>query len=338
MSVRLTGFDVRDLFSHALLWGAAAIAEDGGVQDVRIRWNGAGLVPVAEVDGLDDANLARLVRQHAVARASTGGWIDQPFPLEPERGLFSPRVKRMGEDRGTWEEYTRARHDAIDGVGQSVLDQRLIAALGEPAWWVPARNGPGLDQDAGASRLEMQPRNRGSEFVASRLRPSTRVVAGRPEDEIIEGLTGRAVRDEMGKNASDSRTATNLRPLGPTDDSAGYVAVWGLSCTAVLHQPRKPSWTTTSLPMGQAYPRELVVPVWDGPWTTARLRAVLASSALELTVRSEGENSRRRPAAVQWLREHGVRGLVRTEVRVSGSSSAPERRAVTGTAVRLPTD
>lgn len=339
MSVRLIGFDVRELFSHALLWGAAAIAEDGGVRGVRMSWSGGGLSPVAELagDGLDDMRLAGLIRAHAVARASEDGWIDRPFPLEPERGLFSPRVKAMGEEPATWDIFERARRDALDGLVGSVGDLRMIGALGEPAWWVRARNGPRLDQDAGASRLEMQPRNRGSEFIASRLRPLTAIVADRSDAAIARGLTGGATRDDMGKGASDSRTATNLRPLGPTDDAAGYVALWGLSCSSLIQGRNATSATSLSTPLGQSYPSAFVVPVWDGEWTPARLRSVLGSRALAtVSDDDEGQTAAASAVAVRWLREHRVRGLIRMPIVVTGSSSAPERRAVLGARVSLP--
>ena len=44
-----------------------------------------------------------------------------------------------------------------------------MAALGEPCYWVSDRLGA-IQQDSAASRLEMQPRNIGSEFVGNRLR------------------------------------------------------------------------------------------------------------------------------------------------------------------------
>ncbi len=337
MTVRFTGFDVRELFSHALLWGAAAIAEDAGVATVRMSWPDPGLSPVAQLDGggLDEDELARVVRRHAAARASTGTWIDEPFPLEPERGLFSPRVKRMGEDPTVWEQFERARHAALDRAAGSLLDLRLIGALGEPSWWVRSRGGPGLDQDAGASRLEMQPRNRGSEFVVSRLRPLTKTVAARPAPDIAAGLAGSVVRDDMGRNASDSRTATNLRPLGPTDDAAGYVALWGITSTALVHRRQGASATSTSVPLGAVVPKAFVVPVWRGSWTCARLRSVLASDALAVAGGSPGDDNPGRRTAAKWLHEHGVRGLIRTPVDVSGSPSAPERRATTGHVVAL---
>ena len=335
MSVRFTGFDVRELFSHALLWGAASLVEDAGVPDVRIAWSGHGKSPVAELagDGVDAAWLGGLVRDHAQARDGADGWIGQPFPHEPKRGLFSPRVKAMGSDGSIWSTYESARRDALDRLSGSTRDLRMIGAIGEAAWWVRRPDGS-IDQDAGASRLEMQPRNQGSEFIGSRLRPLTRIVARRSEQQIAEALTGSAVRDEMGGGASDSRTATNLRPLRPTDDAAGYVALWGLACSTVV-QTSATARTATSV-LGR--PAAFAVPVWTGSWTAARLRAVLASDALAVAGAAVRDGRLEDCSAVvlRWLREHGVRGLIRTPVTVTGSTSAPERRAVTGTTVPLP--
>ena len=72
--------------------------------------------------------------------------------------------------------------------------------------------------DSAASRLEMQPRNIGSEFVGTRLRKLADAVAARPAAQILSGLLGDSERDEAGGDAADSRTATGLAAPGPGKD------------------------------------------------------------------------------------------------------------------------
>ena len=328
MTVAFVGYDARQLFSHALLWGAAAIAEDAGVRDVRLGWT-EGMSPWPRLHGtdLDPEALGEVVRAHATAHADPGSWVHAPLPSEPKRGLFSPRIGALA-DGAAWHRHEAARRDWLDrlGAARADLDLRFIASLGEPAYWGPVENKRTAIED-GASRLEMQPRNSGSEFVGSRLRPLAGVVSERAAAQIAAGLTGTSIRDQTGKGASDSRTATNLRPLGPTDDAAGWVALWGLSQTAVVARVRQMSRTATHRPpRGRGGgPGAFVVPVWEGWWTSARLRSILSSDLLADAAEAATTDPRR-----ARLERYAVRGLIRVPIDVSGSNSAPERRAVTG--------
>lgn len=333
MTVVLNGFDVRELFTHALLWGAAAIAEDAGVPAVRVGWTGSGMSPTPQLvgDDLDEQRLAAIVRDHAAAHCAAESWIAAALPSEQKRGLFSPRVGALGADAAAWRLLHDTREAALDRLPGATLDLRLIGALGEPAYWGRIVN-KRVAEEQGASRLEMQPRNQGSEFVGSRLRPLASIVARRMVTEIAAGLAGRAVRDEMGRDRPDSRTATNLRPLGATDDAAAWVALWGLSTAPVAHLARRMTRTATHVPAASGA-GSFRVPVWRGWWTPARLRTVLASKALVSGTGEEQVDATSR----EWLVQHGVRGLVEMNVNVSGSNSAPERRAVTGTPVRIAT-
>ena len=84
---------------------------------------------------------------------------------------MSPRLTAFG-DEATWR---HAQQQPPHGPRQPDrrqgrwLDLRFLAALGEPCYWVRDRQDR-IQQDYAASRLEMQPRNIGSEFVGNRLR------------------------------------------------------------------------------------------------------------------------------------------------------------------------
>ncbi len=132
---------------------------------------------------------------------------------------------------GTWQLVQQSRWEVLDELttaGHHWLDLRFLAALGEPCYWSFNRKGDAL-QDDGASRLEMQPRNQGSEFVGTRLRKLAATVAQRDAAKILAGLTGQSVDDELGDNTPGSRTATGLASPGPTDNALAWCALWGIS-------------------------------------------------------------------------------------------------------------
>ncbi len=328
------------LFTHAALWGAGAIACT--ITDrARMGWTG-GLTPSAVVTGISVDALAGGVHERAVAATNRANWVQAGQPHEPDRALFSPRIKTLADDAAwaAWQA-ARARHvDQLTDTG-SVLDLRLLAGLGEPSSWHEFRGQ--RRQDDGASRLELQPRNQGSEFVGTRLRSLAAAVAGRRLDQVCAGLTGNEWVDEAGKDSPDSRSAANLRPPGVTDNALAWLAMWGLASAPVVHLIGRPSRTATHVPWerdiglgDEVRGGHVVVPLWSGGWTVARLRSVLTSRALA----EAGKFARTAdqvPAGreQQWLCERGVSGLVVMPVHTFGSTSSPERRVMAGRSVRF---
>src|SRR5687768_12460765 len=99
-----TGHEV--LFTHAALWGAAAIAATAGA-DVRIGWSG-GLSPAPVVHGIAADELAAAVQQHAQRSLKPSHWIQAGQPHDPTRALFSPRIKALPNPEA-WEAMQAAR-------------------------------------------------------------------------------------------------------------------------------------------------------------------------------------------------------------------------------------
>lgn len=330
MSVVLEDSDPSELFTHLTLYGIAAICQAAGVADVRLSWT-AGMRPrpVLSGDGLDDQRCGELVRDHALTH-SQDSWLQLNQPAEPSRGLLSARVKPPA-DRSAWLVLQHARHAALDALTSTgaLLDLRMVAGLGEPASW-RTRRGDSLP-DEGASRLEMQPRNQGSEIVGTRLRPLAQAVGRRSPDQVLDGLLGRCVVDDLGKGRSDSRGAVNLRPLGPTDSAQAWAALWGLSQTAVAHLVERSSRTAGHLPRaGDAGPRAgaFAVAVWHGAWRLPRLRAVLRSRQL-YTVGGAFVAGQAAPVdSAGWLTSRGASAVYTYPIGTFGSASAPERRAL----------
>ncbi|MFV2087536.1 hypothetical protein [Micromonospora sp. LOL_021] len=331
--------DPYTMLSHMTLYGLAAIVEEAGLDDVRLSWTpGMNRRPVLSAPQATPETIGEIVRRHAARHDDPDAWPSRQLRDGEHRALMSPRISVITTGDG-WRSLQDRRHAVLDQLTQAraLLDLRLIAALGEPAYW--SRNGKGDRlQDDGASRLEMQPRNQGSEFVGNRLRPLAAAVAARTAEEVADGLVGRRARDEIAKDKPDSRTPTGFAAPGPTDNALAWCALWGISQFPIAQRVNATATTTGHL--GRATGGWYCVPVWTGRWRTARHRTILASGQLArfaaagLVPKALGKPSDSEPVdgepARQWLVARGVTAVIRFPVQRFGSDSAPERRAMRG--------
>lgn len=338
----LAGCEPRTLLSHMALYGLGAILESAGARDVRLGWTGtANPRPYVSATDADDLAMAELVLGHAKTHNVEESWVrrdvtfavkSQGAPKTTTTALMSPRISQLAGP-SAWELLQRSRCEVLDELtaGQRWLDVRFLAALGEPCYWSYSRKGDSL-QDDGASRLEMQPRNTGSEFVGTRLRKLGDKVARRDATGVRAGLTGNSVTDELDK-APDSRTATGLANPGPTDNALAWCALWGISQFPLAMRINGTAKTSGHFSRGRQ--EWFYVPMWAGPWRPARLRSVLASRELRAfagsgLAESAGIGDLDVSKARTWLRARGVEGTVRFEILKFGSVNAPERRAMSG--------
>jgi CRISPR-associated protein Csb3 len=343
------------LLSHLALYGLTAILESAGTTDLRAAWTTAGdQRPYVTAPGLTGEQAADMIAQHARQAHDDGSWLHHSITLNGSpRALMSPRLTTFADEK-TWQQAQHSRHQILDELttARRWLDLRFLAALGEPCYWVRDPQGT-ITQDAAASRLEMQPRNIGSEFVGNRLRKVAAAVAARDTALILVGLQGDNIRDEAGGDAADSRTATGLAGPGPTDNAIAWCALWGISQLPLAMRARNTAITTGHLGRGRS--EWFYAPVWQAPWRPARLRTVLASAQARIAA-SQGLDRNGRPArtpasgdtrpppdgmysgseitaAHRWLAEHGVTGVIRFPIQRFGSDNAPERRAMRGTPI-----
>jgi CRISPR-associated protein Csb3 len=324
----LRGSPPEDMLSHLLLYGLTAILEDAGHRDVTIFWErGMSPRPVLRAE-IEDQSIAAAVVAHAEAHTAPDNWIQRRYPdgKGTLRGLMSPRRGAAPDP----EAFQAARQDAIDDAGQP-LELRLIQALGEPAYWRLAKNGPRPDE--GASRFEMVPRNQGNEIMQGRYAKLSSAVAGRAPKAVVDGLTGTAVVDLTA--ATDSRTASGLRLPGPTDAAVAWCALWGISWLPIAHRSRSASTTPANLARRGNTPERFVLPLWSKPQTPARIRTVLASAQLPAAARLLADDDPVDGSAPGWLRAHGAEALAIFHVDVVGSANAPERRATRGRVLPL---
>jgi CRISPR-associated protein Csb3 len=256
---------------------------------------------------------------------------------------MSPRLSAFKED--TWASVQQLRREVLDSQTSEHrwLDLRFLAALGEPCYWRFNKTGGRL-QDDGASRMEMQPRNQGSEFVGNRLRKLAEAVAGREPSKILQGLRGESVTDEIGNDRPDSRTATGLAGPGPTDNAIAWCALWGISQFPITMRVGMTAETTGHF----IFRRDewFYAPMWHGPWRPARVRSILASHSLRVLASDEIKETfagkEQKPhadtevsEARAWLRARGVAGAIRFPIQKFGSANAPERRAMGGEAISV---
>jgi len=323
------GSDPRRLLTHLALYGLAAICEYADHSDLRLSWT-PGMNTRAHLGiTAGSGEVARLVQAHAQNRA----WVHETLPVAgTPRGLMSPRLSGIST-AGQWQELQAGRQRVLDTltVDRSGLDLALIGALGEPCYWRFDRAGKQLQDDA-ASRLEMQPRNTGAEFIGTRLSKIATAVARRSTEDIRDGILGTKIRDEAGNDTADSRTATGLDAPGPADNALVWCALWGISQTTLTLRKLEQSITSVCLRIDRR--EHFYVPLWQGPWHPARLRTIIASQQLRTTAKAllkpdsgfEGERLRSR----QWLAARGVIAIVTFPVSIFGSGNAPERRAGQG--------
>jgi CRISPR-associated protein Csb3 len=336
--------DVRVALSHTAAYGLAAIIEDAGVPGVTVAWTPSlDARAVVDAPGLGPDAVARHVLGHAQRHAAVGSWTAATAGIAgTTAGRLSPRVKVPADDH-EWLELERLRHETVDELAADHrwLDLALIGALGEPAYWrfdAQANRRP----DEGASRWEMKTRNRGEDFVQHRLHRLAVSVAARDPAKVRDGLAGSILEDEVGRNEPGSRTGTGLARLGPVDNALAWCSLWGLSLLPVVPRTERASETAGhgSVRLRGA-PRQawFHLPIPGRPVTLARLATILASEQLATVAAADaisaGNGGLGARAGREWLVDRGVGGLVRFPIGVFGSSSAPERRTLLGSVVRL---
>ena len=276
-----------------------------------------------------DLEMAQHVLDHARRHAAPSSWVQRRIAAgaRAQSGLFTARVKppKTPED---WAGYALERGMARGSAVVGGLDEQIQLALGEPAWW---RCGERESRpDDGASRWEMKTRNQGQEFLVHRLAPLAKALVDRSAEGVLSGLTGRSVMDETGRNASDSRTGTGLTLPGPVDTAIAWCALWGLHTAPTVQRPRDVGQSAGVWPRSQVHPNEAVIPVYTVPVTPRAFSDVLSSKKFDQACGWGDDNSAGVIAARAWLKEHGVRALLRSSVRKTGSQSAPERQVLNG--------
>lgn len=323
---RMKGADQRILVHHMAFYGLGDILHTQ-MDGVTLRWDSG--KPYVEAAGLSPEIVENIVRESLTERRM---WVDKRSGPE-KRATMSPRLTPF-KSTAAWRAHQNDREKILDSLTASRAwdDLRYVAALGEPSYWHRDFKGVVL-QDAGASRFEMQPRNRGSEFVGNRLRPLLEKLPTRKPGLLAAGLVGESAIDELGGNP-DSVSATGMTTPGSIDNALVWCALWGIGQFPIA--PRLTSKAVTSGHLTVSKPRRewFYVPVWEGRWRMPRLRTILASEQLRdaavAGISDLDTDDVKRSAASDWLRARGVRGILRFPVGRFGSDNAPERRALHG--------
>ncbi|MBC3189991.1 hypothetical protein H7X46_02800 [Pseudonocardia sp. C8] len=326
----MAGSEPSVLLHHLAFYGLADILDDAGAHEVRLTWEGSR--PTVHAEGLTARVVDDAVRAHVDARRS---WVDVASGKD-RRGVMSPRLSAFKDD-ASWTALQRARHGVFDALidARAWPDLRYLAALGEPSYWSFNQRDEPL-QDDGASRWEMQPRNRGSEFVGNRLRPVAEAVSARGPGGIAAGIDGSKPVDEIG-GRSDSVSATGLSTPGPVDNALVWCALWGLGWLPTALRVAEAALSSGHF--GRPHQEYFFTPYWTGALRPARVRSLLASEHLRVAATDGVERYAADPLVRQtahtWLRARRVVGVLRFPIGRFGSDNAPERRALRAEAVQI---
>lgn len=306
--------------------GLAAILRDGPDKSATFRWNDTSAQCLLNT-ALSGLEVADALRAFASRRSRPESWMSAKG--DSESSLFAPRV-RAPQNAQAWRTYEEARieHLASD-ASLTELDWLWLAGLGEPAWWrwSPRDSRP----DDGASRWEMKTRNQGQDMVKHRLLPLVSVVATRPVNVSVDGLFGDGVLDETGSEPA-FLTATGLQPPGPVDSSVALCGLVALSQLRVLPRVGAVAATVGLVPRRGVHPKSAFLPVF-GAWSSPRRFASIASSKRfdDFCIRLIQLGDEAEMVQIdEWLKEMGLLGVLVCAVDKVGSTSAPERRVLSG--------
>ena len=352
-TITLAG-DYRSALTHFALYGLAMLTEVHHPGAVTLGWSDEA-TPKAQLnlEGIDLETVAEYVAQYSTQLASADSWVavNNEYGSGKRKAIFSPFSPRIrGIDPQVnpddWDNHQKARSDALDRLtlDSDLLSLRWIAGLGEAAYW--RFSNKERRPDHGASRWEMKTRNKGEEFVQYRLRPLCIELSKWSISDISSGITGVTLRDTIGKNAIDSRTSTGFTPPGPADVALTFAALLGIACFPVVRKIDQLSITPGAWPSDILLPYNMVLPIFAQKITPSRLRAILRSQAfaeaVEQVCGAEAGIVENNTASVLgsarsavWLKDRGVKAVVRFPILLAGSSSAPERQVQYGTAVPL---
>lgn len=315
--------------THFAAVGLAAILDEEDMGVSRAWWHDSTPAHAVVASDLDQTQVGERLREHASAHSEPNSWVQQRITDGPRAGagLFTARVKAPSIEE--WPSYAAARAAARPTAICSGLDEQMQLALGEPAWWRCDANE--TRPDDGASRWEMKTRNQGQEFLAHRLAPLATALANRDPERIVAGLTGESVVDETGKNAAESRTATGLTRPGPVDTALAWCALWGLHVAPTIQRPDGIGQSPGVWPRLGVHPRSAALPVYSKPISPRVFGDVMASRPFDIACDWINTGNAEVLAARGWLKDHGVRALLRLPILKIGSTSAPERQLLAGT-------
>jgi CRISPR-associated protein Csb3 len=346
--VTLEQSDPLELLTHMAAYGFAAIIEAAAETPPTLSWRG-GVNPRLRIEhkSLSVPDMAQQVRDHATRLSNNDAWPGKRWEAT-DKGLMSPRIPIEIKQQKQWKKLQQGRHEVLDALANAGawLDLRFLWSLGEPCYWRKASNNKASnkrkdktteddDQSAAVSRLDLQPPNGGREVIATRVAPLASDVSKRTPAQIVDAFHGTYLKDSRSKDDGwDSRSAIGFRGRGPVDDAVSWCAIWGISQFA-LNQALKV--TTTASCMIHDEQEWVCIPVWQGQWTPARLRTILASRQLRATARAylstddtDGSGDAVGSTGAKWLLARGVHALILFPFKVDVSSHAKPRHAQRG--------
>ncbi|MEX3504814.1 aldehyde dehydrogenase [Corynebacterium sp. LK2510] len=336
--------DVTSALTHFAAFGLMIVIQEECEHARALFWFTEEPSPraVLHLDGCNRMEVAEAVGRVARRWAADNSWVQETVSYPSgngnaeERSPFSPRIKAF-TDPQTWQKHSAFRHGHIDALAGDGVARRLIAGLGEAAYWRAESNSARPDE--GASRWEMKTRNKGQEFIVHRLAPLVSEVASWSVDDILDGIEGKCLRDAIGKMAPDSRTSTGLTTPQPVDNALALIALLGMGMMPPVVRLRGIAVTPGAYPNTVTHPQWMVLPVPVCPVTAERFHGVVLSSQFDQVTRSilgfEEEKSGLDTAGRAWMISRNLPAVAVFPILKTGSSSAPERQVLNGNLVVL---
>lgn len=271
-----------DAFSHLLLIGLASILEDADERRTcMIWWKERGKAMIRPSDDLSWEDCAEIVQAHA-RRWRNSPWLNARDTYTGTGNAVATLSPRLGipESAEKWQLLERNRALATNEL-QTILDYRYIGALGEPSYWSGDRSV--YKPDRGASRWEMNARNGGKTFIDGRLLSLSQTVSSRSIPQIVDGLRGKKIVDEIDKKVKKHFTPTGLRSPSVTDNAQAWCALFGISAFPIMQSTTDKFDSTATFFQIEVGSSFAILPLWLKQWTLDKYRAVARSRAL-LTV------------------------------------------------------
>jgi hypothetical protein len=297
----------RLLITQLAGYGLATIADSPSAPSYLYHASGSLELDVMVETNLDAAGIAERVRRSAAECEAT-------VEADVEPGLTGnnriPVIRARATDADRAEATLVLRERLLDELeaGQMWLPMALVAGLGAPGSWLgPSRPGAKPRPQDGATRLDGVAMNIGSDIVRGALRPARYVAADCAEDTFAVDFSATGDRD-----FAEAADRFNWSPPGtPSHPIIQWLAALGLSLLPVGLVADGLSRTPGAWRQQGPSRRGITLPVFDGPVSVARLRAVLQTASLASRVPDA--------RAAAQLKAHGVAAVAAFSVRDSSN-------------------
>lgn len=296
-----------ELITNMALLGLASIIEEQLKTKTKIGWEEKNSLITGYISTQKTTQeIIEAVHAHANKHSSQQNtWLCKKAP-DGENGMVtSIPEKRMSSK--IIEELINARLEVEKSDKTSMLDKKMIFALGEICWWNKNEE-KAISQRYGASSWDMVSRNGGNNAIKHLTKIASKLAQREPQ-KIETGLTQRGnIIDELAKG-QESRSSAGLNGTRKTDLAIAWCALWGINLFPTMHKAATKQ-SKSSLKSACFYKnkgkRTIFLPLFIEQETTINhFKNTIISKDFHLVSNKKGEDKN-----IKWLEEQGVTGLL----------------------------